>query len=110
MPKLCKYCGESNENKFSKTEITRCKTCRRVEARTWRYGMSWEDSLIFESKKHCDICEQSFNGQGKHTEHDHDTGRVRGVVCPTCNMFLAKVDNNKNVITKLIKYTNAKII
>ena len=102
--KKCKYCGTEDVENFSDTEKSRCRSCRRIESRTWRYDISWEASEAIEDITHCDICETKLNGQGKHTEHDHATGKIRGVVCPVCNSFLARIDKNNKTQQNLWDY------
>lgn len=45
---------------------------------------------MFESQgKACAICRsETTRGQGWHTDHSHDTGEVRGILCHDCNVAL----------------------
>ncbi len=106
MNKKCKYCGTENEDEFSRTESSRCRTCRRIEARVWRYGMEWEASEHIEEVTHCEICNSEFKGKGKHLDHNHDSGMIRGVICPPCNLFMSRVDGDSETIDRLLKYLN----
>lgn len=37
-------------------------------------------------------------------DHDHKTGKVRGLLCHPCNIFLAKVRDNKELLKRLELY------
>lgn len=37
-------------------------------------------------------------------DHNHETGKVRGLLCRLCNDFLGKVHNNRTLLTKLEAY------
>lgn len=73
-----------------------------------RYGISLFDKKRMEAnqKGKCALCERplptkSFN---RVIDHDHLTGRVRGVICRACNVALARFGDNGSAITKLVKY------
>jgi len=37
-------------------------------------------------------------------DHDHETGKVRGLLCRGCNDFLGKIKDNKELLQNLIEY------
>ena len=41
----------------------------------------------------CAICERPIEYSEVHTDHDHKTGKVRGLLCQRCNIGLAAVEN-----------------
>jgi len=45
----------------------------------------------------CSICKRTFEAMSKsyHIDHDHTTGRVRGLLCGTCNTLMGCVDKHK---------------
>lgn len=64
---------------------------REYELRS-RYGISSEeyDRLLQEQGGACAICAGSCpTGRRLAVDHDHETGRVRGLLCATCNQRLA---------------------
>jgi hypothetical protein len=44
--------------------------------------------------------------KGWHIDHDHVTGKVRGVLCPRCNSVLAQSRDNIAVLKSAIAYLN----
>lgn len=72
------------------------------------YGITLDDyNNMFEQQNGCCL------GCGKHqsdlekplcVDHDHQTGRVRGLLCIKCNSALGMVLDNIDTLTNLIKY------
>ncbi len=50
----------------------------------------------------CEICNIILDK--KDIDHCHETGKVRGVLCPRCNKALGLFSDNLNVMEKAIKY------
>ena len=59
------------------------------------YSLSIEqwDSFLLRSVGRCMICINDFkNVRDCHTDHDHQSGRVRGLLCHDCNVALTWVE------------------
>lgn len=41
---------------------------------------------------------------GWHIDHDHSTGKVRGVLCPPCNLMIGYARDNPAVLAAAINY------
>jgi len=54
-----------------------------------KYGITWEDRalMMMDQEGRCAICDQVFDTVPA-TDHDHNTGKVRGLLCTTCNQGL----------------------
>lgn len=133
MIKICKTCGvEKPTSHFyvkKKTPVTTyrtdCKVCygiksaesfRKPEAtearkRAWRkhsrfklYGMTEEDynSLYQQQDGCCKICNQPEDNL--HIDHCHATGRVRGLLCRSCNTGLGKFKDDVSILGRAIEY------
>ncbi len=60
---------------------------------------------LFETQKGaCAICEKSQTGRRLAIDHDHATGRVRGLLCNTCNTALGKFRDSPALLKKASKY------
>lgn len=83
----------------------------------WRYKLSKKDyyKIIKNQNNKCPICNTRFKSiykkQGKrrltHVDHDHKTGKVRGILCQKCNVGLHYFENKK-FIRNAIKYLSFK--
>ena len=70
---------------------------RRAYAYGWRYGMAKgkHDALLETQGGLCAICDIPAAESAKgilHIDHDHTTGRVRGLLCNRCNSALERVE------------------
>jgi hypothetical protein len=68
-----------------------------------RYGISATkvDELITEQGGHCAICR---DGKAEHVDHEHLTGRVRGILCFNCNGGLGQFKDNPDVLKRAVAY------
>jgi hypothetical protein len=66
--------------------------------------------LLADQKHVCAICGQpettTLRGQIKRlsVDHDHNTGKVRGLLCSNCNVAIGKFKENTVVLEKAIAY------
>jgi hypothetical protein len=53
----------------------------------------------------CAIC-KSYEGKGKRMliDHDHKTGKIRGILCSHCNFALGFSRDNPEILAKMIEY------
>ncbi|WP_078969846.1 endonuclease VII domain-containing protein [Streptomyces natalensis] len=86
---------------------TRCKVCRAAEGRAGhlkrQYGITEaeRDAMVAEQKGLCPIC---LTPDPAHVDHDHKTGKVRGVLCFNCNSALGKLRDDPDAIRRAIAY------
>lgn len=80
-----------------------------------RYGLTiatWEE-MFNRQNRCCAICKSPVpkSKRGWHTDHDHITNRVRGILCNNCNIGLAGAEDSLATLTAMIVYlggTNAE--
>ncbi len=73
-----------------------------------KYGITPEDfGLMFDEQGGvCGICPRPLEvGSYKtHVDHDHKTGRVRGLLCLQCNTALGKLGEDESIILSMLEY------
>jgi hypothetical protein len=72
-----------------------------------KYGLSVEDYLNIVTKQNnrCAICGREPKwGKKLVLDHNHKTGKVRGMLCDLCNMLVGMRENNNNLFEKTDKY------
>lgn len=66
-----------------------------------KYGITFEDyKLMYETQGgSCALCltDACVTGRRLAVDHDHQTGRIRGLVCAPCNIFLSVVESRPEV-------------
>lgn len=69
-----------------------------------RYDISKAEAsiLIADKEKGCKVCGRK--SKRMHVDHDHKTGRVRGVLCHGCNATLGFAADNPAVLKQLARY------
>jgi hypothetical protein len=72
------------------------------------YGVSEEQYTEMLSRQGgvCRVCKKTpeENKQRLAVDHCHDTGKVRGLLCSTCNLGLGYFNDNIQLLTEAILY------
>ncbi len=73
------------------------------------YGLSEEDysGLLATQNGVCVICDCSLNGKAC-IDHNHLTGRVRGLLCVKCNTMLGMAGDSVETLENAIKYLKSE--
>lgn len=81
------------------------------------YGLTPEDYAVLVDKQHgvCLICLKPPDPEGKpisrylHVDHDHRTGRVRGLLCGKCNTALGQLADDPERMRRMIDYVERSV-
>jgi hypothetical protein len=62
--------------------------------------------MVAEQGDKCAICGRAEpNGRGRwHIDHDHKTGKVRGLLCNNCNVLLGHAHEDPAILWAAIDY------
>jgi hypothetical protein len=74
----------------------------------FKYGISLEDynAMFLNQKGCCAICSihQSALNKSLAVDHNHQTGKVRALLCDGCNRALGFTSENTEILQKMITY------
>ena len=77
-----------------------------------QYGLTFEefDAMLSSQENACAICgtKQPSKNRGRtrrfHVDHCHKTGKVRGLLCKSCNIALGEIEDNIHTLKSMIQY------
>lgn len=77
-----------------------------------QYGLTIDqfDQMLKDQRYMCLICDTELYGdRSTHTDHDHATGVVRGLLCTNCNRGIGRLQEDIKIMQRAIEYlTKAK--
>ena len=79
----------------------------------WRYGLTKDqfDELFDSQGRCCAICKTKDKGpKDWHIDHDHVTGKVRGVLCRHCNPMLGKAKDDPDILRRAADYLDNDLL
>lgn len=102
---LCQQC-------YNKIGWAKRKNKRREEYFQQMFGISaTEADRIKASNPLCYVCGKSGTVKNHpkqpaelHLDHDHKTGKVRGVLCFKCNTFVGFLENRRYLLPRIFTY------
>ena len=109
---------EDNRERYHRNKGSDAGEAHRISARkSWlkkAYGLTLEDydRMFAGQDGKCAICNDVMFKHGAissknnvaHVDHCHDSGRVRGLLCGTCNSALGKFGDKVSVLRSAISY------
>ena len=97
--------NEILEGMKEKRKLPRIKEQSRVCRIKYKYGITADEhkQMYIDQNGQCAICEIPTAYDRVCTDHDHQTGKVRGLLCRHCNLWMAAIDS-KDFLEKAIEY------
>ena len=95
---------------YSKKAYPKNKARMLVRARTWslhkKYGISDEDyrNLLFTQGGRCAVCGLPPSKKRLSVDHDHATGRVRGLLHGSCNIGIGSFSDDPGRLILAARY------
>ncbi len=101
------YHNKGGENSWTRYQ----KTDKCLDAELLRkYGISLKDykDLLIKQNYLCPICNRSQEQATKRfaVDHNHKTGKVRGLLCDLCNRALGMFKDDTSIFSRAIDYLN----
>lgn len=75
-----------------------------------KYGLTVEEyeKLYQQQNGKCAICYQKYEVLA--VDHDHKTGKIRGLLCRKCNMILGAMNDNPQIYLNILKYLEDNMV
>jgi nitrate/TMAO reductase-like tetraheme cytochrome c subunit len=126
--KICRSCNQERDlSLFSKDKNKKdglrsnCKICCSKSHKNYRknnkdkllkhkynISLNFYDNLFIQQNNRCAICSNAFSNEKHnykaHIDHDHTTGKVRGLLCNDCNSGIGFLKENITILSNAIKY------
>jgi len=108
----CKPCDTIARKKWSLDNPVRSRESARNRSIKHAYGITPDDynKLLMAQDNKCAVCGtdiQTYNmGHIKHfaVDHDHTTGKIRGLLCHNCNRSIGLLKEDPEVLRKAANY------
>jgi len=87
------------ENSARNAEVTSQRDMLRY------HGITKEEAnLLYSFFDTCAVCGDSLLDKKKNIDHNHETGRIRGVLCTRCNLSLGNFKDSVEVLQRALDY------
>lgn len=121
LQQICKACNalrsrnwrkiESNRERLKQwrnNNIEKCTGHARKSNLNIKYNMSIEEyTVLLEAQNNkCLLCNKSpeENGKALSVDHNHQTGKIRGLLCDNCNKGIGFLKENIETLKNAIRY------
>ena len=108
--KECKVCNKERKYRWHQTELGKLSSANTKLKR--RFGITLDEfnEMYKNQSGKCLICDatESMLGHRLAVDHCHITGKIRGLLCKSCNVALGGFKDNIESLKKAIKYLEEK--
>jgi hypothetical protein len=87
----------------AKDPWTLAKRCKRHNLSVTEFWTIYE-----EQDGTCPICDEALKPEESAIDHNHQTGKVRGILCKTCNRGLGLLRDNPETLQRAVFYLKDK--
>lgn len=96
------------EKQNKKNSTPEAKAAARAYQLMKKFGITVDryNEMLAEQNGVCAICAGNPRGQWNrfHVDHDHNDGKIRGLLCQDCNTALGLLKDNPNLMEKAASY------
>lgn len=105
--RICEWCEEPYKPRSSRTRYCTDSHSAKGSYFLRHYGITRSHLTVLLERQGgvCGICRKPMTGpHNLNVDHDHDTGRVRGLLCGQCNRSLGGLGDNLEKLRRAIRY------
>lgn len=62
------------------------------------------DAFLIKQEHKCPICKKSLRETLRCIDHDHKTGRTRGILCSKCNLGIGHFEDDPGLLESAVQY------
>jgi hypothetical protein len=90
---------------YNRRQMENAKKNQRCVHLKYEYNLSMDDfaSLLQSQDNKCAICQDPFS-KTPHVDHDHTTGKIRGLLCNNCNAGIGFLKDSPKLLRLAIEY------
>lgn len=104
----CKKCYVQHQRDWRKSNRDKLLSNKR----RYRTGVTWDQygAMLKAQGGGCAICGEKESIKSKYGEtalavdHDHATGKLRGLLCSRCNRTLGAIEKNPHILQAMLAY------
>ena len=98
----CLECKRQNGAKYRAKNMERCRMANRVG----RYNITVNDldELWIKQNGVCAICGMALDPEKYRIDHDHNSGKVRGILCHSCNTGIGLLQDSPETLHNAARY------
>ncbi len=105
----CRPCVNQYSITWYRNNLDRVKKVHREYMLVSQYGITEDQfqKMLEQQGGKCALCPVVFSSEGRRNlcvDHDHDTGRVRGLLCARCNTSIGQLGDNADGLRKALAY------
>lgn len=97
------YQREYRKTYYERPEIKRRRRCAELQR---KYGITLEtyERMLKEQNGTCKICGGEPKVKSLHVDHCHTSGKIRGLLCTSCNTTIGKEENSPGLLQGMLEY------
>ena len=84
------------------------RTRARYLERTYGITLEQYDALLAQHEGGCWVCGRKPKKRRLHVEHDHRTGRIRGLADFRCNLLLQHAHDDSGILRRAAEYLESR--
>jgi len=91
----CKSCQSNRVKQHQKTDKGKeslRKAIRNYQRKQNGFTPEMFNDMLFNQNFKCGICSIEIN-TSSHADHNHETGKARGILCSSCNTLLGRLES-----------------
>ncbi len=91
---------------------TYCNPCHMKRTRKTRYGLTEPErqEMLARQNHTCALCPRDLKKHTACVDHDHETGRIRGILCVQCNSALGKLGDSSERLERALAYVRCRCV
>ena len=99
----------AQSREYKRTHKEQIKEYDKKHSLRYHYGLSIIEfnNILLAQNNRCAICNEPLdlqNSKNVHIDHDHKTGKIRGILCQKCNLAIGLLRDNPEYTKRATEY------